>query len=85
MPPASRDQVLKECIDTPEALVGWRVSVPEMGEAVVVGVRKRYGRATRHVIKASEDAATREVVLRRKSSQAKAQRGLVFEPLRREF
>jgi len=56
----------------------------------VVGVKKRYGRSTQHVIKVPTDGSdgsggSYDVVLQRKSSQAKARRGVAFEPLHREF
>eukprot|EP00440_Ansanella_granifera_P043506 gb/GFBE01047158.1/.p1 GENE.gb/GFBE01047158.1/~~gb/GFBE01047158.1/.p1 ORF type:complete len:671 (+),score=106.65 gb/GFBE01047158.1/:1-2013(+) len=72
---------IKDCASRPEALVGWRVSVLGLGEGVVVGVRRRLGRATQHLIAGLAggeslqttltgvaDAATCPVVLQRKQS-----------------
>lgn len=38
------------CATKPEALIGWRVHVDSIGEGLVVGIKRRLGRSTKHVV-----------------------------------
>jgi hypothetical protein len=49
------EDVVSQCVTQPEALVGWRVFVDSMGEGLVVGIKRRLGRSTRHIICWSDD------------------------------
>jgi len=42
--------IANRCSSEPEALVGWRVYVDAMGEGLVVGVKRRLGRSTQHIV-----------------------------------
>jgi len=46
--------VVNLCIGNPEALVGWRVHVDSMGEGLVVGIKRRLGRTTQHIVSWAE-------------------------------
>lgn len=48
-------QVRRACEKEPEALIGWRVRVGSLGEGVVVGVQRRFGRATQHLVALGDD------------------------------
>jgi len=92
----SHPDVLNDCAQHPEALIGWRLRVHTVGEGVVVGIRRRWGRSTQHLIAGIENGQAgafldtrrikpRAVVLCRKESQACKRRGLAFDLLRKEF
>lgn len=51
-PQGSQDSgaVMQETTGRPEALIGWRVRIHAHGEGIVVGVKRRRGRSTQHVI-----------------------------------
>lgn len=80
----SSAQVLDCCASQPEALVGWRVRISSLGDCVVVGVRRRWGRSTQHLICTTPTRLT-SVVLRRKDSHHLRRQGLEFEVLERDF
>jgi len=81
--------IMRECANHPEALVGWRVKIHSLGEGLVIGVRRRRGRTTQHLISNTSDVCSSgkpsTVILCRKESHVRWRRGLKFELLRREF
>merc|ERR1712187_143883 len=47
--------IIKQCMTQPEALVGWRVHIHSMGEGLIVGIKRRLGRSTQHIISWTKD------------------------------
>jgi pimeloyl-ACP methyl ester carboxylesterase len=55
------ETVVELCVKEPEALVGCRVYIDTIGEALVVGIKRRLGRSTQHIVSWSEDESVHRV------------------------
>lgn len=85
--------VMNESVDRPEILVGWRIFVHTLGEGLVVGVQRRWGRSTLHLVVrgtgAGAPAAWHDtpaaVLLCRKGKHTRSRWGCTFELLSKEF
>lgn len=64
-----RTTVADLCATKPEALIGWRVLVDSMGEGLVVGIKRRLGRSTQHIVSWSDADKAKDRVLRCRWSQ----------------
>jgi len=49
-PDHDRAQTMDDCKFRPEALIGWRVNVHGTGDGLIIGVKRRWGRTTLHIV-----------------------------------
>jgi hypothetical protein len=81
-------EVFDACAGRPEVLVGWRIRVGQGAaseEGLVLGMRRRLGRSTQHMVLWTEKELSQNVVLKRKSTQRPGRYCLPFELVAKEF
>jgi len=67
-----RATVADLCATKPEALIGWRVLVDSMGEGLVVGIKRRLGRSTQHIVSWSDAKKAKDQALAKSWSHTRS-------------